>query len=552
MPTFYRCDELSIGRTMLSNLLPVVRAVSNVKGMIGGLSYTTYRVYVSTVNKPKSAKMNSWQVTAMYGMKGSPLYVPAAFQNDPPYGTDIGGLPSTLTTYNQSCSGSGNGCHSNYLAARDSWLTIGEDDGTPRGLSTNIDHAGSGTVFKLWTAQNALLVDPNEVDDDQGNSIIFGLYYLDPSNAPTRTVSTNPTNAEVLLAQLTLRSDAKNQTMIANVQGRAWYGTSGSQAALWEERELKWDVTNTNGTRKTRITCPPTIAPTSAPSPAPTSAPTSLHSKAPTTPAPTRHHDVDCTQDIRVGAVLSDVTGKCELTGNCYFNGSDHTKCMQTPAQGQKPDLSRYACSLTLPKEAMDVYTIYGKPGKPMRLPPAFQVSKNQGGVDMGKPIKVLERIYPMLAWDSWVYMGCTAVPCKAGQAIQELNVDFSSWNMSHGLNISDGAVFFMDPTKAYKPKGTAARKVLMMQITVNTSLYPNIMSNDVSYNMQGTLTKAANETKAQKAKTIITNGGVESKTASGDTWEEVDFTYGSKRHLPCNNSNTAAGRNASTSTSGR
>ena len=37
----------------------------------------------------------------------------------------------------------------------------------------------------------------------------------------------------------------------------------------------------------------------------------------------------------------------------------------------------------------MDVYTIYGKPGKPMRLPPAFQVSKNQGGVDMGKPIKV-------------------------------------------------------------------------------------------------------------------------------------------------------------------
>ena len=67
-----------------------------------GLSYTTYRVYVSTVNKPKSAKMNSWQVTAMYGMKGSPLYVPAAFQNDPPYGADIGGLPSTLTTYDPS------------------------------------------------------------------------------------------------------------------------------------------------------------------------------------------------------------------------------------------------------------------------------------------------------------------------------------------------------------------------------------------------------------------------------------------------------------------
>ena len=40
-------------------------------------------------------------------------------------------------------------------------------------------------------------------------------------------------------------------------------------------------------------------------------APTSLYSKVPTTPAPTRHHDVDCTQDIRVGAVLSDVTGKC-------------------------------------------------------------------------------------------------------------------------------------------------------------------------------------------------------------------------------------------------
>ena len=69
----------------------------------------------------------------------------------------------------------------------------------------------------------------------------------------------------------------------------------------------------------------------------------------------------------------------------------------------------------------------------------------------------MLERIYPMLAWDSWVYMGCTAVPCKAGQAMQENNVDFSSWNMNHGLNITDGAIFFLDPTKAFKPKGGAA-----------------------------------------------------------------------------------------------
>ena len=40
--------------------------------------------------------------------------------------------------------------------------------------------------------------------------------------------------------------------------------------------------------------------------------------------------------------------------------------------------------------QAMDLYTIYASPGHPMRLPPAYQVSKNQGGVDMGKPIPVL------------------------------------------------------------------------------------------------------------------------------------------------------------------
>ena len=34
------------------------------------------------------------------------------------------------------------------------------------------------------------------------------------------------------------------------------------------------------------------------------------------------------------------------------FESLYHGRCMQSPAQGQKPDLSRYACSLTLPKEA--------------------------------------------------------------------------------------------------------------------------------------------------------------------------------------------------------
>ena len=37
----------------------------------------------------------------------------------------------------------------------------------------------------------------------------------------------------------------------------------------------------------------------------------------------------------------------------------------------------------------MDVYTIYGKPNSTMRLPPAYQVPRHQGGVDMGKPIRV-------------------------------------------------------------------------------------------------------------------------------------------------------------------
>ena len=27
----------------------------------------------------------------------------------------------------------------------------------------------------------------------------------------------------------------------------------------------------------------------------------------------------------------------------------------------------------------------------------------------------------------------------------------------------------------------------------------------------------------------------IESKTASSKTWEEIGFTYGTKRHLPCN-----------------
>lgn len=114
---------------------------------------------------------------------------------------------------------------------------------------------------------------------------------------------------------------------------------------------------------------------------------------------------------------------------------------------------------------AKNCYSIFGEKGHNMIVPPARQVAapfgSNVGGVS---PAFWAIPGHEDCKYDSWLSVGVD--DGNSGNSISSIGIDFDSWSLTTGLDVDDGAVFWMDPDQAPDGQQVVAQLTLASDAT--------------------------------------------------------------------------------------
>lgn len=146
----------------------------------------------------------------------------------------------------------------------------------------------------------------------------------------------------------------------------------------------------------------------------------------------------------------SDIATRCSPT---FVDCDSEYVCPKVEVldcEGGKAGYTRYRLSVILKEQVENVYVIYGGKGGletnqavDMIVPPAYNVngpySSDIGGINPFFYIYNEELMY-----DSWLTIGIT--DGDPHNLLSTIGIDYSEWDIDHGLDISDGALFVMDP----------------------------------------------------------------------------------------------------------
>ena len=128
--------------------------------------------------------------------------------------------------------------------------------------------------------------------------------------------------------------------------------------------------------------------------------------------------------------------------------------------------------SLTPGTTAETVYSVFGTADSHMSIPPAFQVA-TPFGANLGGANPAFFAFSPDAEFDSWLTAGITGGDTNG--ALSSIGIEFAAWTESDGLEVADGAVFWMSP-----PDSLAGDSVVA-QITV-----PSGSSGQMTAGLQG------------------------------------------------------------------
>ena len=154
-------------------------------------------------------------------------------------------------------------------------------------------------------------------------------------------------------------------------------------------------------------------------------------------------------------AVLS---GLCHIFGFFYNSKHEFLDAVVTTSTLSTSGYTTYRLTASLHGPARSLYSIEGTPEAAMELPAAYQAIP-PFGVDTGG---VNPQFYAFVAdaeFDSWLTAGITTG--DDGGAISSVGIEFALWTEADGLEIADGAIFWMDPSSA--PEGDS----VVAQLTV-------------------------------------------------------------------------------------
>ena len=108
-----------------------------------------------------------------------------------------------------------------------------------------------------------------------------------------------------------------------------------------------------------------------------------------------------------------------------------------------------------------NVYGIYGVPGNPTVLPPAYH---DASGVDIGGVDPAMLSASPRAGLDAWVTVGLAGGGAEG--TIESTGVDFYGWTAEAPLVIEDGLIYWSEPDDGPTP---ADGEVTIAQLTVGS-----------------------------------------------------------------------------------
>jgi hypothetical protein len=143
---------------------------------------------------------------------------------------------------------------------------------------------------------------------------------------------------------------------------------------------------------------------------------------------------------------------------NRFFSGV--TPITET-LEASKDGYTTYQLKLVLGEDEVNCYTIFGDPHPDhhMIMPAAFQAAA-PFGANMGGTNPAFWPIMADTQFDSWLTVGLTEGD-TAG-AISSIGVDWGAWTEEAGIEVDDGAVFWMSPDDAPR-----VREVVIAQLTL-------------------------------------------------------------------------------------
>eukprot|EP01051_Picozoa_sp_SAG22_P001928 SAG22_NODE_81_length_21778_cov_38.345173_2_plen_178_part_00 len=122
--------------------------------------------------------------------------------------------------------------------------------------------------------------------------------------------------------------------------------------------------------------------------------------------------------------------------------------------------MTTYQLTAHLADNQKNIYAIYGDANNNLEVPAAFQTAMPLGA-NVGGINPAFYAFSPDCEYDSWLTVG--TVDGSAGAALSAVGIDFADWTADTGMDINDGAVFWMDPGNG--PTGEA----VLAQLTIPT-----------------------------------------------------------------------------------
>lgn len=123
-----------------------------------------------------------------------------------------------------------------------------------------------------------------------------------------------------------------------------------------------------------------------------------------------------------------------------------------------------------------NIYAIYGEKSvvsPPMHFPPAYQSSLYKGQ-NIGGVSDYMIGMFPDTQFDSWLTIGITDGDPQG--TLSSIGVDFSEWDETNGLDVTDGAIFVMNPSNI--DISEQGNEIVIAQLTIPTYSMETIVVN--------------------------------------------------------------------------
>ena len=133
-------------------------------------------------------------------------------------------------------------------------------------------------------------------------------------------------------------------------------------------------------------------------------------------------------------------------------------------------DYTIFEVSLEIINPSYNIYAIYGEPDNPMIIPKAYQ-TRNHLGVNIGGINPLLINYYPNAQYDSWLTIAIT--DGNTLEQVDSIGIDYSLWNNTQQLIITDGAIFLDNPLEQLSSK-----KYIIAHLTLHNNEVHNMIIN--------------------------------------------------------------------------